>query len=439
MTALKKTTRRVFLRNGSAATLAAATPSIVARHVLSSPDAPGANEQIVLGIVGMGQRGNQLLANIPATGRVAAICDADSRKTADALKRHQASWKVHRDYRKMVEQRDLDTVIVCACDPHHVLAGIFACLAGKDVYCEKPLSLYIPEGRALVKAARKYGRVVQTGTQQRTMEMNRFACEFVRAGGIGQLEAVECVNFTGPIPYPAEGLPEEPAPHGMDWELWQGQAPGRPFNRQLFAHWTDRVGHWWGNWQDYSNGQLTGLGAHAFDMVQYALGADETGPVELWPVEDGPTARIHFRYANGAEVRLRFPDKEPYRGPRLGAIFIGEKCKIEINRNKFTTNPPDFIKDPPNPKLSRKWEGDGWIAQGHVQNWFDCIKSRAKPNADVEIGHRTATVCQLLVIVRRLGRRLKWNPEKEEFVGDEQANKLLDRPRRDGWKLPDLG
>jgi predicted dehydrogenase len=370
---------------------------------------------------------------------VAAICDADSRKTAAAAKTHQADWSIYQDYRKMLDRSDLDAVIVCACDHHHVLAGMLACQAGKDIYVEKPLSLYIREGRALVNAARKYERVAQTGTQQRTMEMNQFACELVRDGGIGKIRAVECINYTGPIAYPAEGLPAEPIPDGVDWNLWQGQAPERPFNPELFSHWKDGAGRWWGNWRAYSNSQLTGLGAHAFDMVQYALGMDDSGPVELWPVEEGPTARIHFRYANGTEVRLRFPDAEPYQGPRLGAIFVGADCKIEINRNKFTTNPPDFVKNAPDPQLAEKWEGDGWVAKGHVQNWFNCIRSRQRPNADVEIGHRTATVCQLLVITRQLMRRLKWDPKKEQFVGDAEANALLDRPRRKGWELPEVG
>lgn len=431
--------RRRFLQRGAAAAASAlALPTFIPRHVSATRTAPGANERIVVGIIGMGVRGDQLILNIPESGRVGAICDADTRKTTEVTRKHKAGWKVYQDYRQMMEQGDLDAVMVAACDHHHVLASILACQAGKDVYCEKPLSLYVREGRALVEAARRYQRVVQTGTQQRTMEMNRFACEFVRDGGIGEIHAVECVNFRGPIPYPAEGLAAEPIPQGVDWELWQGQAPARPFNRRLFAHWTDGVGQWWGNWRDYSNSQLTGLGSHAFDMVQYALGADETGPVEFWPVEEGRDARIHFRYANGVEVRLRFPDKEPHRGPKLGAIFVGKKCKIEINRNKFTTNPPDFIKDPPDPRLAEKWEGDGWVAKGHVVNWFDCIRSRSKPNADVEIGHRTASLCQLLVITRQLGRRLKWDPERELFPDDPEANSLLDRGRRPGWELPRL-
>jgi len=434
-----RSTRRRILGNGARLLVSGwGLPYLVPSSVFAGEGAPGANERIVLGIIGMGERGNQLLSNIPASGRVAAICDADLRKTAAAVKQHKAKWSVYQNYRKMLDRSDLDAVIICPCDHHHVLAGILACQADMDIYVEKPLSLYIREGRVLVRAARRYGRVAQTGTQQRTMEINRFACEFVRRGGIGKIHAVECVNFKGPIPYPAKGLPAEPVPEGVDWDLWQGHAPARPFNRELFSHWTDNVGRWWGNWTDYSNSQLTGLGAHAFDMVQCALGMDDSGPVELWPVEEGPGARIHFRYGNGVEVRLRFPDATPYRGPRNGAIFVGEKCKIEINRNKFTTNPPDFIQDPPDPKLAEKWEGDGWIAKGHVKNWFDCIRSRNRPNADVEIGHRTATVCQLLVITRQLMRRLRWDPGKERFIGDVEANALLDRPRRKGWELPNL-
>ncbi|QDV64008.1 Inositol 2-dehydrogenase [Crateriforma conspicua] len=432
--------RRSFIKRAAmTASAALAVPTIIPRHVLASDSSPGANDRINVGIIGMGMRGDQLTRNIPNSGRVVAICDADLRKTDEVTKKNQADWRVYQDYRKLIDQKDIDAVMVATVDHHHVLASILACQAGKDVYCEKPLSLYLREGRALVDAARKYQRVVQTGTQQRTMEMNQFACEFVRDGGIGDIRAVECVNFRGPNPYPAKGLPAEPIPQGVNWDLWQGQAPVHPFHHELFQHWTVKNGRWWGNWRDYANSQVTGMGAHAYDMVQYALGADETGPVEFWPVDEGPQARVDFRYANGVQVRLSFPDKEPRRGPQLGAVFTGSKCKMEINRNKYTTNPPDFVSDPPDPELAAKWEGDDLIARGHVDNWFDCIRSREKPNADVEIGHRTASISHLIVITRMLGRRLQWDPEKETFPNDDEANALLDRPRRKGWDLPDIG
>ena len=224
------------------------------------------------------------------------------------------------------------------------------------MYVEKPLSVYVREGRALVTAARQHQRVVQTGTQQRTMEMDRFACEFVRAGKIGKIRHVECINFRGPIAYPAAGLPEEPVPSAVDWDLWQGPAPARPFNRQLFCHWKDNVGQWWGNWSDYANR----TGGHGHPCLRHGAvrpGGRSHRAGRVLAGRAGSDRPIHFKYASGVEVRLRFADEPKGRGPQLGAIFVGEDCKIEINRNKFTTNPPDFIKDRPDPawrKMGRR-------------------------------------------------------------------------------------
>ncbi len=436
--------RREFLKRSLLASTAAVTiPYFVPRDTLGFAGTPGANEQIVVGVIGVGVRGKQLIRNIKnlsGKGRVATICDCDTRKIAETVTEHHADWKTYEDYRRLVEQKDLDGVLICTPHHQHVLPGMLACQAGLDVYVEKPLSNYVTEGRALVKAARKYGRVVQTGSQQRTMEMNRFACELVRDGGLGKLKVVEAVCFAGPMPYPEDGLPEEPVPPGFNWDLFQGPAPLHPYNRLLAAHWSEKLGGCWTNWRDYS-GAGTDMMAHSLDMVQYALGADDSGPVEFWPVErDGMSARIDFRYANGIEVHSKYEAyKEPQRGPLLGGIFVGERCKIEINRNKFTTNPPDFVANPPDPKLAEKWEGDGWVAQGHIENWFDCIKSRAKPTADVEIGHRTVTVGHLINIAREIGRKLYWDPVKEQVIDDPEANALLDRPRRKGWELPDIG
>jgi predicted dehydrogenase len=437
--ACDKVNRRAFLKRGvRTATAAFALPQFLPGRVLGLAGAPCASEQIVIGIVGMGTRGRALLHNIAPAGRLAAICDPDSWRTAAALNEFQANWKVYADYRKMFEQEDLNAVMVCPCCHHHVHAGILACQAGLDVYVEKPLSIYVAEGRALVRAARRYQRVVQTGTQQRSMEIDRFACEFVRDGGIGRVQVVECVNQPGPIPYPPDGLPEEPIPAGLDWDVWQGPAPVHPFNNQLFLRRTEARGRpWWGRWRDYSAGETGIIQSHGFDMVQYALGADDSGPVEYRLLGEGPAGRVDFRYASGVEVQMKLS-----RGPAVGAIFVGEKCKIEINRNKFTTNPPDFVKAGPDPQVAVKWSGllgGDSIARGHVQNWFDCIKSRGRPNADVEIGHRAATICNLINIARQLGQvgqTLRWDPVAERFTNSEEGNKLLDRPRRRGWELP---
>ncbi len=442
MTPHRKASRRDFLKCGTLGAAAAAVPYIIPRGVLGSADAPGANEQIALGVVGVGLRGQELIRNIKRipgnVGRIAAVCDVDPRKVAETLREHNADWRVYEDYRKLIdEQKDLDGILICTPHHQHGLPTILACQAGLDVYVEKPTSNYVVEGRMMVKAARKYNRVVQVGSQQRTMEMNRFSCEFVRDGGIGKVRYIEAVNFAGPKPYPPEGLPEEPIPPGYNWDLFQGPAPVRPYNHLLCAHWSENLEDCWTSWRDYS-GNGTDMMAHSLDMVQYAMGADDSGPVEFRPVEgEGMGARIDFRYANGVEVRMKFAENaKPRRGPLLGAIFIGEQCKIEINRNKFVTNPVGFIKNPPARELAQKWEGAGWVAQGHIENWFDCIKSRAKPNADIEIGHRTVTIGHLINIAREVGRTLHWDPSTEQIANDPEASALLDRPRRKGWELP---
>ncbi len=250
--------RRAFLQR---AAIASATPWIIPRSVMSSEGQPGANDRIVIAIIGMGVRGNQLVKNIPSEGRLAAICDIDLRRTSAALKTYEADWQVYQDYRKLLDQKDIDAVIVCPMDPHHIYASMLACQAGKDVYCEKPLSVYVTEGRALVKAARKYNRVVQTGTQQRTMEMDRFACELVRDGGIGKVRVVECINFLSPEVYP--GFPAEPTPKEVAWDVWIGPTPERPFSDEHLLN-------GWGHWRDYCGSRMTFLGAHAFDMIQCA-------------------------------------------------------------------------------------------------------------------------------------------------------------------------
>jgi len=308
-------------------------------------------------------------------------------------------------------------------DHARVLTCIHACQAGKDIYAEKPLTVYIDEGRALVNAVRKHKRVFQVGSQQRSMEMNRFACELVRTGGIGKVEKVLCVNYTGPRRY--TGLPEEPVPQGLDWDLWCNQTDLRPYNKQLQFGWMA--------WRSYSGGETTNWGAHGLDQVQWALGMSESGPVEIRPETPGPNGKVAFRYANGIAVGMVLEGE----GPWGGAVFVGEKGKIEINRNKFTTNPPDLVKNPPPAEVAAIWEGPGWQAKWHMQDWVECIKSREKPVADVEIGHRSITVCHLANIAREIGRPIKWDPKTETFPGDDEANQYVNRPRRKGYEIPE--
>jgi hypothetical protein len=415
-------TRREFLKTAAAATTAFGAPTFIPARVLGREGAPSANEQVVIGAIGIGGRCNQLIDQVPEGGRIVAVADCYLQRATDAAKRRKANWAVYQDYRKMFDEEKLDAVIIATPDHARTLPCIRAVEAGLDVYAEKPLTVYIHEGRVLVNHVRKHKRIFQVGTQQRTMEVNRFCCEFVREGKIGKVKQVSAVNYTGANTY--QGLPEEPIPPTDDWNEWCGPTELRPFNNKLQFGWM--------GWRDYSGGEMTNWGAHGIDQIQWALGKDGTGPTELWP--DGEKGIIAMKYADGTPVRF-----EREGAPMGGAVFIGADCKMEINRNRFATNPAGFVTNPPDPATQdAKWEGEGWIARPHIQNWLDCIKSRELPSADVEIGHRSVSICHLVNITRDLNRKLQWDPEKEQFVGDDEANKLLTRPRRAGFELPEV-
>jgi predicted dehydrogenase len=329
----------------------------------------------------------------------------------------------------VLDRPDVDAVIVGVGDFQRVLPCIHACQAGKDVYAEKPLSLYVREGRVLADAVRKHGRVLQVGTQQRSMAINRLACEFVRSGGLGRLLEVRAVNYDqaapSPVPYPAG----EPVPTGLDWSTWLNQAAERPYHSSWMT---------WMSWRDFGGGQITNWGAHGLDQLQWALGADATGPVALAPLADGPAGAVAMRYADGVEVKLVLD-----KGPMGGAVFVGEKGKLEINRNKIASNPPEIaaaiLAQLDAAAEEKEWSDETalWQARAHLQNWLDCIRSRERPVADVEIGHRSATVCHLVGITRQLGRPLAWDPAAERFEADAEADALLVRKRRPGFELPE--
>jgi predicted dehydrogenase len=392
--------------------------------------APGPNERLRVGAIGVGGRASLLLEQLPEGADIVALCDVNVPRAHAFREKKGAAWPVYVDYRRILDRADIDAVIVGTGEFQRVLPCIHACQAGKDVYAEKPLTLYVAEGRALVKAARRHERVVQVGTQQRSMEINRLACEFVRNGGLGKLLEVRAVNYGSSAPTPTPLPAEEPIPTGLDWSAWLNQAADRPYNSQ----WTS-----WMQWRDFAGGEMTNWGAHGVDQIQWALGADATGPVAVTPVTEGPNGQVVMTYANGLEVKFILES-----GPMGGAVFVGEKGKLEINRNKVTSNPPEIAQ-----KLleavdvaeeERKWSDALalWQARHHLQNWLDCVKTREKPVADVEIGHRSVTVCHLANIARAVGRPLRWDPVTEQFVGDTAADALLVRERRKGFELPDV-
>ncbi len=423
--------RRQFLKSSAALAAGAfGLPLWVSRKALAAPGKPGANERIRVGAIGVGGRAKLLLQQLPEAAEIVALADCNLPR-AEAFKASAGgNWPVYQDYRKILDRQDVDAVIVATGEFQRVLPCIHACQAGKDIYAEKPLTLYVNEGRALVDAARKYDRVLQVGTQQRSMAMNRVACELVRSGGLGKVLEVRAINYSGaeasPNPYPAG----QPVPPNFDWNMWLNQAAERPYH-------PDWMG--WMRWRDFAGGEMTNWGAHGVDQIQWALGMDGTGPVETKPLSEGPNGQVSMRYANG--VRVNFVSEHGH-GPMGGAVFTCEKGKIEINRNKFTSNPLDIAEELKKKvdvaEEERKWSDDValWQARWHMQNWLDCIHSREKPVADVEIGHRSVTVCHLANITRAVGRPLRWDPVREQFEGDDEANALLERPRRNGFELP---
>lgn len=437
---LPRPSRRGFLRTvASTAATAFAAPLIVPRHVLAAPGKPGANDRITVGAIGVGGRASLLLQQLPESAEIVALADCNLPRAEAFKAKAQKNWPVYQDYRKILDRQDIDAVIVATGEFQRVLPCMHACQAGKDIYAEKPLTLYVSEGRALVDAVRNHGRILQVGTQQRSMAMNRIACELVRSGGLGKLLEVRAINYTGAQRSPAEPLPAMPVPAGLDWNTWLNQATDRPYH-------PDWMG--WMRWHDFSGGEMTNWGAHGVDQIQWALGTDDTGPVKTWPIAfDTPVAAGQFasgigmRYANGVDVKFVI---EQGHGPMGGAVFVCEKGKLEINRNKFTSNPPEIAaelrKKVDVQEEERKWSDELalWQARWHMQNWLDCIRSRELPVADVEIGHRSITVCHLANITRALGRELRWDPVAERFDVDTVANALLDRERRKGFELPSV-
>lgn len=428
----RNTTRRDFLKSTAAITAAGvAAPTLIPRHVMAEGNSVGANDKIIVGFVGCGGRARQLMTHIPPErAKIVALSDFWFGKARDArrdkinegLIQDESEWNLYSSDLEMYDKEKLDASFVITQDHCRVHAGIRALQAGLDVYAEKALTTYIAEGRALVNWARKTNRVFQVGSQQRSMRLNHYGCELVREGKLGKLKFAQGINYPGPRFIP-DDLGSENPPGDMDWDAWQGPTKYREFHGALLG---------WMQWWDYAAGEMTNWGAHGVDQIQWALGASTTGPVELWPLTpDEPNfanRKVAMKYASGAEVRFDLDG-----GPWGGGVFRCEKGNLEINRNNLKANPDSLIADAPEADPP---EGPTWIARPHIENFFDCMASRQRPNADVEIGHRSVSVCHLIGICREVNRKIVWDPEKEQIVGDDEANAKVDRPRRKGYELP---
>ncbi len=399
---------------------AAALPLLDPQRVL------GANDRIRLGFIGTGGRGTWLLGYELPGAEVVAVADCARDRVEAVAKAHPegARWTKYTDYRRLLEHEKLDAVFVETTTHARVLIAMSALQAGLDVYAEKPLTLTVGEGLALRQAVRKYKRVLQTGTQQRSIPANVYASKLVREGAIGFVHTVIACNFEPPETW----IPRAPMamPEGLDWEQWCNQTELRAYHSDLQ--------HRWGWYRDYDGaGQswgVTGWGTHALDQVQCALGTDATGPTEIWQEEAGATKPVFLRYMNGTVLKLIGPHRDH---ADLGAIFYGTNGQIEIKRGIFTTDRPELLKGAPEPTPEGRGED-----LFHLVNFLDCLRSRQLPNANFEVGHRSTTVCHLINICRELARPLRWDPGHERFFNDSDANALLTRTRRQGYELPKI-
>ncbi|MBN2310290.1 MAG: Gfo/Idh/MocA family oxidoreductase [Candidatus Hydrogenedentes bacterium] len=433
---LNACSRRGFLKRGAAATACAVGfPYIVPASALGADGRTAPSNRIVLGFIGVGKQGREShLASLRHHDdvQIVAVSDVESGRLAQckqiveesyANKADRASFKgceAYGDFRDLLAREDIDAVVVATPDHWHATVCILAAKAGKDIYCEKPLTRTIAEGRALVDAVERYGRVFQTGSQQRSEYGGRFrrAAELVRCGAIGELRSID-IGIGGP-PETGYHLPAEPVPDTLDWDFWLGPAPWRPYNSELCPLNFSGYPHW-RYYRDYAGGSFSDFGAHHFDIAQWAMDMDDSGPVDVIPADGKEHDRLTFVYANGIPM---------YHGAEADCVFHGTKGKILVSRGFLHAEPESILDTPLGADDVHLGRG-----RGHREDWLHCIRTRERPIADAEIGHRTSTICQLGNIAFILNRRLKWNPEIERFENDEEANRLLSRPARSPWRL----
>jgi predicted dehydrogenase len=438
--------RREFLRRSAVAGAAGvALPYLIPSGVLARAGQPGANDRIGIAGIGIGRQGTGVLTRAVKSpeGRFIGVADVNLPRAEQKCKALGGGVAV-KDYRQLLQRKDVDAIVTATPEHWRAIICVAACQAGKDIYAEKPVSLTVREGRLMVAAARKYERVFQVGSQQRSQEICRIGCEFLRQGGLGRISKIITMRYPSPF---LCGLPGQTIPQGLDWDMWCGPTAIVPYHPELYV---PRGEPGWLSFRPYSGGEMTGWGAHGLDMIQWALNMDESGPTEIW-VEgdkfDPPTITapekttrpniqcshpaVFWRYANGVtlvmdEVFGKQPGKPAPTAPSFGGIVHGEKGVAVIDRGRFTTDPPELAK------TALQGVKD---QESHVENWLACIKSRQRPNADIEIGHRSATVCHLGNIARWTNRKLRWDPVQEQFLDDAEANSYLDRPRRKPYEL----
>jgi len=400
----------------------------------SRPFAP--SDTINIAFIGTGKQSLGLLNDIgrcPET-IILAASDVDSKKLArfkgeaekvnsGKLDGGKQEVDTYENYRELLERKDIDAVVIASPDHWHGMMAVDAAKAGKDIYCEKPLALTVAEGRAMVAATRKYDRVFQTGNMQRSWRNFRHACEMVSNGYIGD---VETVNVNVGSPALACDLPVEQEPGYLNWDLWVGPSMFRGYNPVLSP--PIEVDNWpmWRRYREFGGGGVTDWGAHMFDIGQWALGMDKSGPVEFIPPKERYAKGLAMKYANG--VVMNHVDW----GESNAVQFLGTEGKIEVSRGFYRSDIKGLTEFELKANDKALYKSDN-----HYQDWVDAIKNRTRPVSDVEAGHRTASVCNIVNLAYTLERPLKWDPSQEQFIDDDDANSMISRPFRGKWDITD--
>ncbi|MCF7847318.1 MAG: Gfo/Idh/MocA family oxidoreductase [Kiritimatiellales bacterium] len=420
---LNKTTRRGALL----ASAAFAAPMVVPASVLGRGGSTAPSNKITLGMIGHGKMMNGHMGRMlsDSSVQIVAVCDVDKTKR-DAVQARvekaygQKGCDSYNEHERVTDRSDIDACFVVTPDHWHVPISLDAVRSGKDVYVEKPMSLTVKEGRILADAVRRYGRVLQVGSQQRSEKAFRKAAEMVRSGWIGKVTEVH--TRLGRFPEPA-ALEEQPIPEGFDYDRWLGSTPWYPYN---FKRVEGNYGGGWRSFWEYGARKNGDWGAHHYDIIQWALGKQYSGPEFFFPIGYKGREQQGFEYKDGPLVLRDHPETN---GQMIH--FIGEKGTVSVSRgNKLVTSPGHLAAKPLSPS-----DVHLMAPKSHHQNFLNSIRTRGRTIADVEIGHRTATVCHLSAISERLGRTLQWDPSTEQIVGDAEASKWLDRPRRAPYTL----
>ncbi len=429
--------RRAFLkRTAGPLALAWAAPAFLPAAALGRNGLTPPSERINMGFIGIGgQGGGHLLGGAWTyvaggyAGRtdvqVLAVCDVWRERREDAARKVNASYatryasgtyhacEAYVDFRDVLARQDIDAVLIASPAHWHATMAVLAAEAGKDIYCEKPSAVTIQESRAMLDAVTRYGRVYQAGTQQRSEYGGKFrlACELVRSGRLGKLESIYAWRDGGGVAWPSRFGPGKPVPENLDWDLYLGPAPMIPYDGNTGAHRFD-IGEL--NW-----------GQHHYDVIQWAAGADNSGPVEIFMEDD----RSCYRYASGVTVYGK-----PYPGETIGgeggACFVGTEGRIAVDRNAIVSTPAHIARDPLRPEDAHLYN-----ASSHAGNFLECIRTRKPTICNATVAHHAATALLLGGAAKQLNRRLQWDPAVERFINDEPANRMLSIAKRAPWRV----